>query len=103
VEQVGDDGAGGPHRFVDEQDGLLGIQGPETMVVDDLGDGNQLGAGHGLGHLVVVDEHEASRRGLSTSRLPSTPSSLPSSSTTIRAPRLVVLNSGAHRRCARRR
>ena len=37
---------------------------PEAVMVDDLGDGDLVGAGHGLGELVVVHQHEAGGHGL---------------------------------------
>ena len=63
-EEIGDDGAGGADGLVDEEDGLRGGRGAETVVVDDLGDVDFGGAGHGLGELVVVDEDEARLAGL---------------------------------------
>ena len=58
AEQVGNDRAGGADGLVEKQDRLGGVEGTEAMVVDDFGDGDFVGAGHGLGQLVVVDQHE---------------------------------------------
>ena len=44
--------------------GCCGVERAEPVVVDDLGDGDLVGAGHGLGEFVVVDEHEAGLHGL---------------------------------------
>jgi hypothetical protein len=44
--------------------GCWRVERAEAVVVDDLGDGDLVGAGDGLGELVVVDEHEAGGHGL---------------------------------------
>ena len=55
----GDDGVGTADRLVSDDDGLFGLNIGKAVVVDDLGYLHLFQSAHGLGCLVVVNQHDA--------------------------------------------
>ena len=57
LEHAGDDGIGGANRLVAHINGIVGLHIRQPVVIDDLQDFRLVKAQHGLGRLVMVNQH----------------------------------------------
>ena len=58
--KIGDDRAGGTNGFVYEKNRLRRSHRTQAMVINNLGDGDFISAGHGLGQFIMINQNQPS-------------------------------------------